>query len=135
MRDVTDDWSNAAGAGAATFLIACMLGAVIMAGFAVWSVCFGAEMRGIASVYSSREAHNKWTASGERMIDSALTAAHKSWPLGCRVLVRHGSRSAVVRINDRGPYRKGRVIDLSPAAARAVGISGLGEVTLQVIDR
>jgi rare lipoprotein A len=126
MKDVVDDWANATGAGVATLVIAALLAACGLALSSVFYAVFGAEQHGIASVYSSHESHSKYTASGERMIDSALTAAHKSWPLGCRVLVRHGSRSTIVRINDRGPYRKGRVIDLSPAAARAVGISGLG---------
>lgn len=130
MKEITDDWSNAAGAGVATFLIACALGAVIMAGFAVYSVCFGAEQHGIASVYSYGP-----LACGGHFNRNALEAAHKTLPCGTRVLVRHGNRSEIVRIVDRGPYVKRRIIDLTPAAAREIGISGLGEVTLQVVDR
>jgi rare lipoprotein A len=82
---------------------------------------------GIASVYSG---HN--TASGEHMNPSGLTAAHPSLPFGSKVKVtnRHTGQSVVVRINDRGPFVKGRVIDLSPAAARAIGAGGLTQVSL-----
>jgi rare lipoprotein A len=76
--------------------------------------------------------HGKRTASGERFNTHALTAAHKSLPFGSRVRVTNTrtGRSVVVRINDRGPYAHGRVIDLSKAAAQAVGLSGVGEVKL-----
>ena len=87
--------------------------------------------RGLASVYSSRE--GRWTASGARMDDRAMAAAHRTLPFGTHVLVRHGSRSAVVKITDRGPWIRHRIIDLTPAAARAVGLAGLGEVTLEVL--
>ena len=63
---------------------------------------------------------------------NALTAAHKTLPFGSQVRVTNErtGRSVVVRINDRGPYAHGRVIDLSKAAAQAVGISGVGRVTM-----
>jgi rare lipoprotein A len=82
---------------------------------------------GIASVYSGGG-----TASGERMNPGALTAAHPSLPFGTKVRVtnRHTGRSVVVRINDRGPFVKGRVIDLSPAAAKAIGVAGIAQVSL-----
>ena len=84
---------------------------------------------GIASVYSGGT-----TASGERMSPGAMTAAHRTLPFGTKVTVvnRRNGRSAVVRINDRGPFVHGRVIDLSPAAARALGVSGLVPVSLSV---
>lgn len=74
----------------------------------------------------------KRTASGERMNPAALTAAHKSRPFGSRVAVTnlHNGRSVTVRVNDRGPFVKGRCIDLSPAAARAIGMGGLARVTV-----
>src|SRR5215216_6568260 len=74
----------------------------------------------------------KRTANGERFNTHALTAAHKSLPFGSRVRVTNErtGRSVVVRINDRGPYAHGRVIDLSKAAAQAVGLSGVGRVSL-----
>jgi rare lipoprotein A len=82
---------------------------------------------GIASTYSGGK-----TASGEAMNSGELTAAHPSLPFGTRIKVTndHTGRSVVVRINDRGPFVKGRVIDLSPAAARAIGVSGLAKVSL-----
>jgi rare lipoprotein A len=71
------------------------------------------------------------------MISSAMTAAHRSLPFGTMVRVtdNHSGRSVVVRINDRGPFVRGRVIDLSPAAAHALGFSGLANVTLNVVGR
>jgi rare lipoprotein A len=84
---------------------------------------------GIASVYSD---HN--TASGEQMSSGAMTAAHRTLPFGTKVTVvnRSNGRSAVVRINDRGPFVHGRVIDLSPAAAHALKVDGLAPVSLIV---
>jgi rare lipoprotein A len=85
---------------------------------------------GVASVYST-ESGSK-TASGEKLNPAALTAAHRSLPLGSKVTVTNKSngRSVVVRINDRGPFVRGRIIDLSPAAAQALGFSGLTQVSL-----
>jgi rare lipoprotein A len=85
---------------------------------------------GLASVYSGGQ-----TASGEHMNSGAMTAAHRTLPFGTRVAVvnNHTGRSVVVRINDRGPFVAGRVIDLSPAAARAIGVSGLAPVSLRVV--
>jgi len=70
--------------------------------------------------------HGKRTANGERFDTHALTAAHKTLPFGTKVRVTNEQtgKSVVVRINDRGPYAHGRVIDLSKAAAEAVGIAG-----------
>ena len=88
---------------------------------------------GIASVYG----YGGRTASGERMTPGALTAAHRTLPFGTMVRVTNTGtgRSVVVRINDRGPFVRGRVIDLTPAAAHALGFSGLANVTLDVIGR
>src|SRR4029078_642877 len=84
---------------------------------------------GIASVYSGEK-----TANGEYAHASAVTAAHKTLPFGTKVKVTNVStgQSVVVRINDRGPYIKGRIIDLTPAGARAIGSSGLTMVQLTV---
>lgn len=92
----------------------------------------GADQSGIASVYSYGR-----TATGEKVHAGALTAAHRSLPFGTMVRVtnRHTGRSVVVRINDRGPFVRGRVIDLTPAGAHAIGFSGLAPVTLTVIGR
>jgi len=87
---------------------------------------------GIASVYSGGR-----TANGETARASGLTAAHRSLPFGTlvRVTNQRSGRSVVVRINDRGPFIPGRVIDVTPAAARALGFSGLAPVTLAVLGR
>jgi peptidoglycan lytic transglycosylase len=86
---------------------------------------------GIASSYSTREQGTR-TSSGRALHDGALTAAHKTLPFGSRVRVtnRANGRSVVVTITDRGPFVRGRVIDLTPAGARAIGLSGLARVTL-----
>ncbi len=93
---------------------------------------FGSAFSGIASVY-----HDRMTASGEHMNPNAMTAAHKTLPLGSIVTVRNhrNGRSITVRINDRGPYVRGRVIDLSPGAARVLGVDGLAPVSLKVGGR
>ena len=93
---------------------------------------YGAQS-GIASVYSTK--HGTKTASGMRLFDHALTAAHKTLPFGSKVRVtnRRNGRSVVVRINDRGPFMRGRVIDVTPAAARSLGFSGLAPVVLTVV--
>jgi rare lipoprotein A len=74
--------------------------------------------------------HGRRTASGETFNTNDLTAAHRTLPFGTRVRVvnKKTGRSVVVRINDRGPYAHGRVIDLSKASAQAIGISGVGSV-------
>jgi rare lipoprotein A len=87
---------------------------------------------GIASVYSEGP-----TATGERVVASGMTAAHRTLPFGTMVRVTNTSngRSVVVRINDRGPFVKGRIIDLTPGAAHAIGIAGLGPVTVDVVGK
>ena len=87
---------------------------------------------GIASSYSTREQGTR-TSSGRALHDGALTAAHKTLPFGSRVRVtnRTNGRSVVVTITDRGPFVRGRVIDLTPAGARAIGMSGLASVTVE----
>ena len=87
---------------------------------------------GVASIYSGG-----LTANGEHASASGLTAAHRTLPFGTMVRVTNQStgRSVVVRINDRGPFVSGRVIDLTPAGARALGFSGLTRVTLDVLGR
>ena len=91
--------------------------------------------RGNASWYGG-QFHGRRTASGENYDKYALTAAHKSLPFGTIVRVRSLAlgREVDVRINDRGPFSPGRVIDVSQAAAQALGLTGLGvgEVTLNV---
>src|ERR1700761_9220058 len=85
---------------------------------------------GVASVYSGER-----TANGEYASAGGLTAAHKSLPFGTRVRVTNHQtgRSVIVRINDRGPFVPGRIIDLTPAGARALGMDGLAHVSVEVV--
>jgi peptidoglycan lytic transglycosylase len=85
---------------------------------------------GIASVYSGER-----TANGEYASASGLTAAHKTLPFGTHVRVTNHQtgRSVVVRINDRGPFVRGRIIDLTPAGARALGMDGIAHVSVDVV--
>ncbi len=62
-----------------------------------------------------------------------MTCAHRSLPFGTKLKVTHGDRSVVVTVNDRGPFVRGRVLDLSTAAARAIGIEGVGQVVAEVM--
>ncbi len=87
---------------------------------------------GIASVYWE----GARTANGERFVPDGISAAHKTLPFGSRVIVRNQrtGRTILVRINDRGPFVRGRVIDLSRGAARHLGVSGLAPVCLDVVS-
>src|SRR5580700_2123925 len=107
--------------------------AVTLLGSSICIPMIASAQSGIASVYSE----GTHTASGERLVPSALTAAHRTLPFGTMVRVTNQSngRSVTVRINDRGPFVKGRIIDVMPAAARALGFDGLTNVTLDVVGR
>lgn len=89
-----------------------------------------ADQVGHASWYAL---HSR-TASGEQMDPSAMTAAHRSLPFGTKVLVENltNGRSVVVRINDRGPFVGGRIIDVSQAAASTLGMLGSGTANVRV---
>ena len=91
-------------------------------------------LQGLASVYD--RSSGKETASGEGLREDALTAAHRTLPFGTVVAVtnKQSGRSALVRVNDRGPFVRGRVIDLTPGAARALGISGLANVSIEIVS-
>jgi len=78
--------------------------------------------------------HGKRTASGERFNQNDLTAAHRTLRFGTKVRVCRGKRCVVVRINDRGPFIKGRTIDLSRAAAMAIGLKGVARVRIEVLN-
>ncbi len=94
----------------------------------------GRIFSGIASFYGSESGSR--TASGQRMNSNAMTCAHRSLPFGTKLRVTHGGRSVVVTVNDRGPFVRGRVLDLSTGAARAIGLTsaGVGRVTAEVIS-
>ncbi len=97
----------------------------------------GFTQKGIASWYGTKF-HGRKTSSGEKYNMYAMTAAHKTLPLPTYVEVTHtgNGRKVILKVNDRGPFHEGRVIDLSYAAARKLGISatGTGPVSLRVIN-
>jgi rare lipoprotein A len=94
----------------------------------------GRSFSGMASFYGN-ESGSK-TASGQRFNQNAMTCAHRSLPFGTRLRVTHGGQSVVVTVNDRGPFVRGRVLDLSTGAARAIGLTGagVGRVTAEVVS-
>ena len=94
----------------------------------------GHSFSGMASYYGNESGSR--TASGQRMNANAMTAAHRSLPFGTKLRVTHGGRSVVVTINDRGPFIRGRVLDLSTGAARVIGLTGagVGRVVAEVVS-
>ena len=94
----------------------------------------GRGFSGKASYYGNESGSR--TASGQRFNQNAMTAAHRSLPFGTKLRVTHRGQSVVVTINDRGPFIKGRVLDLSTGAARAIGLTGagVGHVTAELIS-
>jgi len=101
---------------------------------ALLAVATPAAARDIAAICTQRG--GSATASGERFSPDKLTAAHRTLPFGTMVRVTNSINGAtvVVRINDRGPFNKGRVIDITPAAAKELHFSGLAPVTLTVVE-
>ena len=102
-------------------------------GSAAPSSVSGRVFSGFASFYGNESGRR--TASGQRFDQNELSCAHRSLPFGTELRVTYGGRSVVVTVNDRGPFIRGRVLDLSIAAARAVGLTsaGMGRVTAEVI--
>jgi rare lipoprotein A len=94
----------------------------------------GRIMRGKASFYANKF-HGRATASGEIFDQNKLTAAHRTLPFGTMVKVINltNGRSVVVKINDRGPFVRGRIIDLSRAAAEAIDLIDMGVCEVEVI--
>jgi rare lipoprotein A len=84
-----------------------------------------AAENGVASWYG-HPYHGRKTASGERYNMWAFTAAHRTLPFGTKLRVTYKGRSVIVRVNDRGPFIKGRSLDLSRAAADAIGCTAVG---------
>ena len=100
-------------------------------------VALGHTQAGFASYYHDRF-HGRKTASGDAYNKGSLSAAHRTLPLGTKVKVTDSrtGRSVIVKINDRGPFVKGRVIDLSRAAAQEIGLTsrGLAKVKIEVLS-
>jgi rare lipoprotein A len=100
-------------------------------------ICFsqdlGDERYGIASFYSGKF-YGRKTANSEKLIKSKLTAAHKTYPFNTLVEVTNlaNKKSIIVRINDRGPYKRGRIIDLTDAGAKKLKLNKIGLVRVKV---
>ena len=95
----------------------------------------GYKARGLASFYGKRF-HNRKTSNGERYNMHSMTAAHPTLPFNTRVQVKNikNGRTVIVRINDRGPFYKGRIIDLSYVAANRLGITGSSMVEIKALN-
>lgn len=111
-----------------TALVAVTIAAGLMVGASATSATAAAGQCGRASWYAL---HSK-TASGERMNPSAMTAAHRTLPFGTKLRVtnQNNGKSVIVRINDRGPFIRGRVLDLSKGAAGQLGFIGSGHTSV-----
>lgn len=95
------------------------------------------QQEGLASVYG-KHFNGQTTASGERYDSRALTAAHRTLPLGTQIRVTNleNGKSVRVRINDRGPHVRGRIVDLSSSAAAALGFStGIARIRVEILSR
>ena len=110
--------------GAAVAAILCLAGGMM-------TELAEAAQTGMASYYK----HGKRTANGERYDPHGYTAAHRTIPFGTRVLVTNlnNGKSVIVRINDRGPHSRGRVIDLSLGAAKVVDLTAMGVAKVKVV--
>lgn len=117
-----------------TFIVSTGLAMPALALAAFTSTTPAQAQSGLASWYAL---HSR-TACGEKMNPSAMTAAHRTLPCGTRIKVTHRGtgRSVVVRVNDRGPFKRGRVVDLSRGAAQRIGLmhAGVAQVSLQVVS-
>lgn len=112
-----------------------LLFSILLTGFFLIPVADASKVR--ASWYDCAKpgdcSRSKRTANGEKFNPNALTAAHRTLPFGTKVRVTHKGKSVIVRINDRGPFVRGRSIDLSRAAARKIGCKGICVVTIKVL--
>ena len=122
--------------------IAALAGAVLLAGLALVAACTSISRRpdgevlerGVASWYGPRF-HGRTTANGERYDMHGLTAAHRTLPFGTELLVRNldNGRTCRVRVNDRGPFVRGRILDLSYGAARELDMIGPGTARVELV--
>ncbi len=118
------------------FSLALAIAWLLVFAFPIQAASVGDTTTGIAAYYSN-VFHGRRTASGERYNKNAYTAAHKRLPFGTRVRITNleNRKSVVLKINDRGPHTKNRIIDVSRRAARDLGFirKGLTKVRLEVI--
>ncbi len=114
------------------FLTGLIAAALLMPPLSV-AHALGTSQQGIASYYGQKF-HGRKTASGERYDHGAMTAAHRTAPFGSQIRVTNlaNGRSVIVRVNDRGPWTRGRVVDVSGIAARQLGMTGRGLTRVSV---
>lgn len=98
-------------------------------------LCSAQAFEGTASWYGGKF-HGRKTASGETFNKNAMTCAHKTLKFGTMLKVtnKKNGKSVIVKVNDRGPYVKGRIIDLSEASAKKIGIDGIGQVHIEIVS-
>ena len=103
-----------------------------LAAFALFCACgpIHAETM-VASVYDNSDGKNYRVATGARFDPKSMTAAHKTVPFGTKLIVKYGSNYAEVTIDDRGPFVRGRELDLTPAVQKALHFPGLGRVRVE----
>lgn len=115
-----------------------LLFSILAAAFIFTNVPAANAAKVVASWYDCKKpgecSRRKITASGEKFNPNALTAAHKSLPFGTKLRVTYKGKSVIVRINDRGPFVRGRSLDLSRAAARKLGCHGVCVVHITKIS-
>ncbi|MCW2077838.1 UNVERIFIED_ORG: rare lipoprotein A (peptidoglycan hydrolase) [Bradyrhizobium japonicum] len=126
--------ASAAGWLAGAAIVAAIVAAVLVGSVTATYAC-ALRFAGLASYYSNGESGDG-TASGARFNDALPTAAHRCLPFGTKLRVSRGSRSVVVTVNDRGPFVRGRVLDLARAPAEHLGLIGPGiaQVVAEVVD-
>jgi rare lipoprotein A len=109
----------------------------IFAGLIAASI-FGATAASAATGYASYYKSGKLTANGERYIPSGLTAAHRQLPFGTKLKVTNlrNGKTVIVRVNDRGPFVRKRILDLSFGAAKAIGLqrAGIGKIQYDIVE-
>lgn len=100
----------------------------------IYTSSFAQALEGKASWYGGRF-HGRKTASGEIFNKNALTCAHKTFKFGTLIKVtnKKNGQTVIVKVNDRGPFVKGRIIDLSEAAAKEIGIQGVANVKIEIV--
>jgi len=113
--------------------LACLIAVLVVAASPVLARAEARPERGIASMYAGRFVGHT-TASGDVLDRSRMTAAHRRLPFGTKVKVtnKRNGRTVVVTVNDRGPHLRGRIIDLSPAAARQLGMTRMGLAPVEI---
>ena len=119
-------------------VIVLVIGFIICMWVIIDAIAKGSDEKGMASYYAEKY-HGRQTASGEIFNTHDMTAAHKKLPFGTKIKVTNiaNGKSVIVRVNDRGPFVKGRIVDLTYAAAQKIDIvkTGVAKVTVEIIEK